>query len=113
MQRNRMRRTTTLVAGALLIVGLVGAPALADHDHGMVVGNGDCVLLAGNGAEKHVDLPDAGIDSNPNVRGDWSGNPDRNHPLHVFVHMGQPGADDSIHVYAPGDDGCDDYRNVR
>ena len=60
---------------------LVAAPAAhADHTHFRVLGSGTCVLLAPDGGEKFVQLPEAG--SCPS---------NRQHPLHVNVHLGRPG----------------------
>jgi hypothetical protein len=75
----------TLLAGA--------APAAADHTHFRVVGNGQCVLLAPDGGEKYVQLPHA--DQYP---------ANRQHPLHVNVHLGRPGQVGDIYV-AYGADG--------
>jgi hypothetical protein len=78
-----MRRTLSIVAaaGAAVAVLAVGvAPASADHTHFRVTGGGDCVLLAPDGGEKYVELPHAD-----------SFAPNRRHPLHVNVHLGQPG----------------------
>lgn len=79
---------TATVAVAALLLG--AAPASADHVHFRVLGNGDCVLLAPQGGEKHVVLPDAG---------DYPEN--RRHPLHVKVHLGQPGKVGQIYVAYP------------
>lgn len=69
---------TAAAAAAVLAVGV--APASADHVHFRVLGNGDCVLLAADGGEQHVVLPNAeGYAEN------------RSHPLHVKVHLGKPG----------------------
>jgi hypothetical protein len=73
-----------LAAGAVL---LSAAPAAADHTHFRVVGNGDCILLAPDGGEKYVQLPHA--DEYPT---------NRQHPLHVNVHLGQPGQVGAVYV---------------
>jgi hypothetical protein len=59
--------------------GLVmsATPAAAAHVHFRVLGNGQCVLIAPDGGEKYVELPHAG--------------PGPRHPLHVNVHLGEPG----------------------
>ncbi len=89
-----MRRLVLAIPLAIGVV-LVGAtPAAADHTHFRVVGNGECVLLAPDGGEKYVQLPHA--DEFP---------PNRQHPLHVNVHLGQPGEVGSIYV-AYGADGA-------
>ncbi|MFC5380765.1 hypothetical protein [Aquipuribacter nitratireducens] len=85
--------TTTALAGgvaAAAVLGLGAAPASADHVHFRVLGNGDCVLLAPDGGEKHVQLPNAdGFADN------------RKHPLHVKVHLGTPGSVGEIYVAYP------------
>jgi hypothetical protein len=78
------------VLGALVVAA---TPAAADHTHFRVVGSGQCVLLAPDGGEKYVQLPHA--DAYP---------PNRQHPLHVNVHLGQPGEVGEIYV-AYGADG--------
>jgi hypothetical protein len=81
-----------LLAVAALLAGAV--PAAADHTHFRVVGNGQCVLLAPDGGEKYVQLPHAD---------QYLAN--RQHPLHVNVHLGQPGQVGAIYV-AYGADGA-------
>jgi hypothetical protein len=68
-------------------VVLGATPAAADHTHFRVLGNGDCVLLAPDGEEKYVQLPHADEFA-----------PNRQHPLHVNVHLGRPGEVGSIYV---------------
>jgi hypothetical protein len=89
-----MPRRLLLIA-LLAVGGLLGgaAPAAADHTHFQMVGNGQCVLLAPDGGEKYVQLPHA--DQFP---------ANRQHPLHVNVHLGQPGQVGAIYV-AYGADG--------
>lgn len=82
------------------------APSLASHVHSKEVGNGSCVLLAQNGAEKDVQLPFA------QERGFTD--PTRQHPLHVLVHLGQPGEHFDIAVAGTETDPClpsGDYLN--
>jgi hypothetical protein len=56
-------------------------PASATHTHVRMTGNGACVILAANGGEHDVQLPHAdGFAEN------------RRHPLHVNVHLGEPGS---------------------
>jgi hypothetical protein len=95
-----------LVAGLLAAALPLAAPAAnADHDHVLLLGNGKCVVLAAEGNEKYVQLPYAGeYDEN------------RQHPLHVNVHLGQPGERDGEPVIwvkgSPGDEAnCDGYVN--
>jgi hypothetical protein len=88
-----MRRMFLAVPLAVGTVLLGAAPAAADHTHFRVVGSGDCVLLAPDGGEKDVHLPHAG---------EFASN--RQHPLHVNVHLGRPGEVGSVYV-AYGADG--------
>ncbi|HSJ28774.1 MAG TPA: hypothetical protein VLB67_11220 [Acidimicrobiia bacterium] len=73
-----MRRVVVVMAGVILATAAL--PARADHTHVRMTGNGSCVILAENGGEKYVELPHAGIHP-----------VDRRHPLHVNVHLGEPG----------------------
>jgi hypothetical protein len=88
-----LRRTLLIGSLAAAAVLLPATPAAADHTHFRVVGDGECVLLAPDGGEKYVQLPNA--DAYP---------PNRQHPLHVNVHLGQPGQVGQIYV-AYGADG--------
>ena len=73
-------------------IGLVGAgTASATHAHSKATGNGSCVLLARRGGEQHVSLPHTD---------EYAA--DRQHPLHVNVHMGKPGADGHIEIGVAG-----------
>jgi hypothetical protein len=87
------RRTLLIVPLAAAAFLLPATPAAADHTHFRVVGDGECVLLAPDGGEKYVQLPNA--DEYP---------ANRQHPLHVNVHLGQPGQVGQIYV-AYGADG--------
>jgi hypothetical protein len=95
---------TFLLAGAGI--------ANADHTHVLILPNGKCAILAGNGNEKFQILPDVLFSNNPNVDADdASGGLDnlplnRRHPLHVLVHLGVPGADGDIAVMGSADDPC-------
>jgi hypothetical protein len=111
-----MRPVTGLFTVLLLALGMQAGPAAAHHDHGIELGNGDCIALAIAGSEKQVSLPDAAIIRNPNAQDRWAGHEGRNHPLHVFVHMGRPGQERAIGVVGGGDDPCGEagaYRNQR
>ncbi|SOC56329.1 hypothetical protein [Ornithinimicrobium cerasi] len=99
------RRTSTALAvsGLLLLAG--AGTAHADHTHVRVLGNGQCVVLAADGGEKYVQLPHA--DSFPE---------NRRHPLHVNVHLGEPGTrhgEGVVFVRGSADDlaHCDGYVN--
>ena len=89
-----------MIAAAFMVgsIGLFSAgTASAEHTHSMETGNGSCVLLAQNGAEKAVTLPNAD-----------------GHPIHVNVHKGAPGRDGKIGVYDKAGDPClgtDNYLN--
>src|SRR5215216_5291459 len=92
-----MRKTLNVgVATATLFFALAGT-ALATHTHAMVVGNGQCVVIAEDAGEENVVLPDAVFERNPNV--DIAATEGRSHPLHVLVHQGVPGDQLQIYVY--------------
>lgn len=75
-------------------IGLVGAStASATHTHSKSTGNGSCVLLARKGGEERVVLPHA----DEYMDG-------RQHPLHVNVHFGEPGAGKHIKIGVAGSD---------
>lgn len=84
-----------LATGGLLVV--TSAAASADHTHAMVVGDGQCVLLAEGAGEESVVLPVSVFESNPNV--DIAPTTGRMHPLHVLVHLGQAGEHNALFVY--------------
>lgn len=82
-----VRRLVLSAALAVPALVVLAPPAAADHTHFRVLGNGQCVLLAAAGGEKHVQLPHAEeLPAN------------RRHPLHVNVHLGRPGQSGAIHV---------------
>lgn len=93
----------TFAAASVLVVG--AGTAGATHVHSMQTGNGSCVLLAQNGGEKNVQLPHA------------TGDPTRQHPLHLNVHLGEPGDGGhiTIAVAGSGTDPClgGDYLNAQ
>ena len=73
----------------------MAGPAAATHVHGKVLPGDKCVLLAADGGENEVQLPNTDF------------GPTRQHPLHTNVHLGVPGTDarpGTIFV-AIGDDG--------
>ena len=104
MMKSTQRKVTTTIAAAFT-VGAIGlfAPgtASATHTHSKATGNGSCVLLAPNGGEKGVILPNA------------TGSETRRHPLHVNVHLGEPGAGGHIQIGVAGStsDPCYDDGN--
>lgn len=86
---------------AAVVVAAAGAAsagtAAADHIHSKQVGNGGCVLLAQHGGEREVDLPfatPAQVTAN------------RAHPLHLLVHLGEPGSNFAIGVAGTASDPC-------
>lgn len=96
-----MRKTTLRLASLVAMSGgvLLAAPgpALANHTHAKVVGNGQCVVLAEGAGEEAVVLPLAVFENNPNV--DIAPTETRRHPLHVLVHLGQAGEHNALFVY--------------
>lgn len=99
-----MRRMIMLAVG-LAVWAVAAAPALADHTHVLLTGNGSCVILAANGGEVDVQLPHT--DHLPE---------NRRHPLHVNVHLGKAGVRDGQPVmWVLGSAGdlanCDGYVN--
>ena len=102
-QNKGMLKGAVATTFAVGMVGFVGiGTAGASHTHSMRTGNGSCVLLAQDGGEKDVELPFAEGPSN------------RLHPLHVLVHLGEPGAGGHITIGVAGSasDPCPgDYLN--
>jgi hypothetical protein len=72
-------RTVVAIAAVPALLVLSQGPASADHVHFRYLGNGECVLLAPDGGEKDVQLPNSTYP------------PNRSHPLHVNVHLGTAG----------------------
>jgi hypothetical protein len=106
MMKHNGQAVKRTIAAAFTVgtISLLGAgTASATHTHSLKTGNGSCVLLAQNGGEKDVKLPHAtDFDTN------------RRHPLHVNVHLGEPGAGEHIEigVAGSGSDPClGDYLN--
>lgn len=93
-----MKRLVRPALGAAILLALAATPALANHSHVKVLGNGECVLLAEGAGEDEVVLPLAVFDQNPNVVVPSTG---AAHPLHVLVHRGTPGTTHTYAVYAP------------
>jgi hypothetical protein len=77
------------------------AAAAANHRHVLETGNGDCVVLAKQGGEPFVTLPDASF--NNTIEPVTTANP---HPLHVHVHRGTPGEHNTIAVFGSAADPC-------
>jgi hypothetical protein len=85
------------LAGALAVPG----GAAANHRHSLMTGSGDCVVLAKQGGEPYVQLPDASF--NNTTEPPTTANP---HPLHVHVHRGAAGEQITIGVYGAASDPC-------
>jgi hypothetical protein len=69
------------------------------------------VVLAQNGGERYVTLPEASFQNTSYMAG--MPNP---HAIHVHVHLGAAGGPLDIGVYQAGSDPCaasDDYVNIR
>ncbi|HEY3334491.1 MAG TPA: hypothetical protein VGK16_04570 [Candidatus Limnocylindrales bacterium] len=96
-----MKRLVRPALGAVMVLALAATPAFANHHHVMSIGDGRCVILAPDGGEDEVELPQSVFDSNPNV--DITAAPDRLHPLHVLVHKGMPGDHNQIAVAGTAD----------
>lgn len=93
-----MKRLVRPALGAALLLALAATPALANHSHVKVLGNGQCVVLAEGAGEDDVVLPLSVFESNPNVVVPSTG---AAHPLHVLVHKGTPGTRHMYAVYVP------------
>ena len=90
------------IAGCIAAAALLAASvAQANHRHVHVLGNGSCVILAKQGNEPSVTLPEASF--NNTTEPTTTANP---HPLHVHVHRGQPGEAGTIAVYGSAQDPC-------
>lgn len=109
--RTRLTRSVILAMVAILTLGV--ATATATHTHVRALGNGHCVILAPDGGEHDVQLPEAVFDGNPNVTLDYATTAsNRRHPLHVLVHLGTAGME-SVWVLGSAGDlaNCDGYAN--
>ena len=101
-----------LVAALAALLALAGASvARADHTHVLILPNGNCAILAAQGNEKYVVLPNVLFANNPNANADDAAGLEnlpmnRRHPLHVLVHLGVPGADGDIAVMGSAQDPC-------
>ena len=106
-----MRKVLVIALAATFLLAGAGI-ARADHTHVLILPNGRCAILAANGNEKYLILPDVLFRNNPNVDADDdAGGLDnlpmnRRHPLHVLVHLGVPGADGDIAVMGSAADPC-------
>jgi hypothetical protein len=100
-----VKRLVRPALGAVVLLALAATPALANHSHVKLLGNGQCVVLAEGAGEDEVVLPPALFAHNPNV--DVPATPAA-HPLHVLVHKGVPGDTGRYAVYGSpaGNDLC-------
>lgn len=101
----RLRHVVFTGALAAFAWSATATPALATHTHVVQLGNGQCVILAEDGNEKHVRLPNAD-----------EFDEDRQHPIHVKVHLGEPGTRNGEEViFVKGSSGdienCESYAN--
>ena len=104
----RFPRALLLAAG--LTLAFAGSVS-ASHSHVRTLGNGQCVILAEGGGEQRVNLPDAVFARNPKVVAGTYGE-DRQHPLHVLVHLPGSGSGELYVLGSPGDlANCDGHVN--
>lgn len=100
-----MRRIA--IAASLSAAALLAPAAVqANHRHVLVTGNGSCVILAKQGHEPFVTMPEASF--NNTTEPTTTANP---HPLGVHVHRGQPGEVLPIAVYGSEMDPCRETGN--
>ena len=87
----------------MCLAGVLAVPggAAANHHHSLATGSGACVVLAKQGEEPYVTLPEASF--NNTTEPTTTANP---HPLHVHVHRGEPGSQITIAVYGSALDPC-------
>ena len=91
---------SALLLGAGLTLALASTVS-AGHTHVRTLGNGQCVIIAEKGGEEGVNLPDAVFAHNPKVvPGTYAEN--RQHPLHVLVHLPGSGSGDLYVKGSPG-----------
>jgi hypothetical protein len=97
-----MRKRAALGALACFAAALaVPSGAAATHHHSLLTGSGDCVVLAKEGGEPLVELPDASF--NNTTEPTTTMNP---HPLHVHVHRSESESQITIAVYGSPLDPC-------
>ena len=95
-----MRRATAWLVAVSASLALP-ASAVGNHLHSVQTGNGACVVLAQNGGERVVTLPEESFQNTSYVAG--MPNP---HPIHVHVHLGAAGGPLEIGVYGTATDPC-------
>jgi hypothetical protein len=96
-----MRRLIFLAPFVASVVLAFPELAPASHLHVLVLGNGQCVVLAKDGNERWVELPAASFQNTTEPT--TTANP---HPLHVHVHRAQPGQVVAIFVLGSASDPC-------
>lgn len=104
--RGRVGFIAAVLAGGAL---LLPSTAAANHRHALTVGNGSCVILAPQGGEPDVRLPEASFNNTELVPA--TTDPNLWHPLHVHVHRGEPGQNLDIQVFGSATDDCTSYLN--
>ena len=105
--KGRWGLAATVMVGAALL--LLPSTAAANHRHALTVGNGSCVILAPQGGEPDVRLPEASF--NNTALDPATTDPTLWHPLHVHVHRGVPGQHSDIQVFGSAADDCTAYLN--
>ena len=104
-----MRKLTALAVTLAAAFG-VPATALGNHLHSVQTGSEACVVLAQDGGERFLTLPEASFQNTTEPT--TTANP---HPIHVHVHRGSAGEPLDIGVYGTATDPClgsDDYVNL-
>ena len=104
-----MRKAIAFLIAAATSLGLP-AVAVGNHVHSVQTGNGGCVVLAQDGGERFLTLPEASFQNTTEPT--TTANP---HPIHVHVHRGAAGEPLDIGVYGTATDPCvssAEYLNV-
>jgi hypothetical protein len=105
-----VRKAIVFLIAAATCLGLPAA-AVGNHLHSVQTGNGACVVLAQDGGERFLTLPEASFQNTTEPT--TTANP---HPLHVHVHRGAAGEPLDIGVYGTATDPCvtsGEYLNVQ
>ena len=95
-----MRKAIAFFIAAATSLGLPAA-AVGNHLHSVPTGNDSCVVLAQDGGERFLTLPEASFQNTTEPT--TTANP---HPLHVHVHRGAAGDSLDIGVYGTATDPC-------
>lgn len=105
-----MRRATAFFVAVAASLALP-MTAIGNHVHSVQTGNGNCVVLAQNGGERYVTLPEESFQNTTEPT--TTANP---HPIHVHVHRGAASEPLDIGVYGTATDPCagsGEYVNIR